>query len=74
MVGDRKKNKASDIYLQPRDKFYQFLELHNSERKKTRRKERRGAYLMTILCVVIIIVSISTHENATYSLVNELFG
>ena len=74
MVGSRKNSKASDTYFRPRDKFYEFLELHETANKETRKKERRGAVFMTIFGICIITLAVVTHENANYTLVSKIFG
>lgn len=69
--GDKK---ASDIYLKPRDRFYEFLEQHETLSKARRKEERKGAAFMAIFFIVIITLAFATHENQDYNLVNKIFG
>jgi|GEM_PF-1476493 len=75
MTDDKKKSgKVSDVYGGPKDRFYQFLENHEIARRLMRQKERRGALVMTLICVGTIALAVHTHENQTFGLVDKIFN
>lgn len=67
-------HKASDIYFKPRERFYEFLEQHEILGQKRKKAERKGAVFMAIFFVAIISLAFATHEQASYSLVEKIFG
>ena len=66
--------KASDIYLKPRDRFYEFLEQHEELGRQRKKAERKGAVAMTFLFCMIVVLAFATHEEASYNLVDKIFG
>ena len=73
MVERRQKKKAGDVYFRPKDRFYEYLEQHKTMQKETRRKERKGAYILTAFGITLILLAIFTHEKSQYNLISRLF-
>ena len=65
--------KASEIYFKPRDRFYFFLEQHETMNKERRKQERKGAVYMTIFFCLLVTLAFITHENPEFNLINRIF-